>query len=88
MGKNASIKFGKNGKILEMSFYNNSKLFWNKVKGAHYDQHVLLKNEEGVLTDKDEKVGGWYAEYFKHLYNESYIEENVQNAVEDVIHED
>ena len=76
------------GNELQDSFYNKSKLFWKKVKGANNSQRGMLKNEEGVLMDDDKNVADWCAEYFKRLYIEGYMEETVQYAGENIIQED
>ena len=67
------------GKELQDSFYNNSKVFWKKVKGARSSQRIMLKNKGGELIEEDQTVADCCAEYFKRLYNDGFKEDSEHN---------
>ena len=63
------------GKEIQEDFYNNSRLFWKKVKGEQQREHVVLKNGAGQIIEGDEKTAEWCKEYFEKLYNEGFSDQ-------------
>ena len=71
------------GNELQQDFYNNSRVFWKKVKGEKKSERVVLKNEAGEIISGDEQTAEWCKVYFEKLYNEGFTAGNSDNGLED-----
>ena len=72
------------GNELQEDFYNNSRIFWKKVKGEKKSERVVLKNAVGEVISGDEKTAEWCKGYFEKLYNEGFTRDRVDQGIEDV----
>jgi hypothetical protein len=80
------------GKELQTDFWNNSQMFWRKIRNRTNQTRVMLKNEKGEVIQEDEKLAEWCKKYFESLYNEGYTEsggtENEMNGEENTEEEE
>jgi hypothetical protein len=72
------------GNELQEDFYNNSRVFWKKVKGEKKSERIVLKNKSGEVLSGDEKTAEWCKTYFEKLYNEGFTENRVLNGNPDL----
>jgi hypothetical protein len=71
------------GNELQQDFYNNSKVFWKKVKGEKKSERVVLKNAMGGVISGEEQTAEWCKGYFEKLYNEGFTGDRVEQEMED-----